>query len=53
MKMKLQMLIFLLLTSSVLSQDNEPEPWEFKWGFSSTPIFFVMTFPYNFIYCNN
>ncbi len=38
--MKKLILILILLSISLYSQDNEPSPWEFEWGYSTTPRVF-------------
>lgn len=44
--MKHLIILFLLFTTSVYSQDNEPTPWGFKWGFSTTQRPFILdSFP--------
>ena len=44
--MKKLLILVFLLNFPLLSQDKEPEPWEFVWGFSPTPRTFVLdSFP--------
>lgn len=38
--MKKVIILLILLTISLKSQDSEPTPWEFEWGYSTTPRVF-------------
>ena len=40
--MKNLLILIFLITLPLISQDNEPTPWNFVWGHSSTPRPFVL-----------
>ena len=43
---KLIILLTIFVSLPLISQDKEPNPWEFIWGYSSTPRPFVLdSFP--------
>jgi len=41
MKSKIFLLIIILCYCNLNAQDNEPSPWQFRWGHSDTPRLFV------------
>ena len=40
--MKKLIFIIILCYVSIVAQDSEPEPWNFRWGCSTTPRPFVL-----------
>lgn len=38
-----KLIILLIISYGIITaQDSEPTPWDFKWGFSTTPRSFVL-----------